>query len=587
MEFEKFIETDIGKFLDSKAAELANQAAIMREEEFSMFEITSDYTKELNDALKEGNVVKAKQILEEVKDKYMQATDGTISKKRLYNIMEGIYEQIKDFEQGGGGKSLHETIREYEEKGLFSKPELFQKNDEDSVGLITTSIAMKEKEIEDLTGNGASAQDLEKAARAYSELKELVIRIPESHIDLKTKASERALNWYNTIRKIKSEKYDSKKKSAVGRGPEADVRNLEDRLATIREVKEDIILTHRQIDQALADKNLRACIDGYRKLKGLCESFPKELSEERVALLAEAYSIYEQVRALEEELAPELSAHESEADESPPQGEMAAGRPAPEKQDPRHVDSVQKIRDDITISERRIDEFLAQADVKAAMKEYTRLKLLCKIFPKEPNPQEKVTILAGALGTYDRIRKAKAAIEQRRKASEQEKYEQAVRNERFDGFRRELGERIGHVRQFLAQKDSQSAIREYAKLKEFFNMYPDEPFDQKRTLYDDIMNAHLDMSLLDKDFKGKSVVQSGAKVNEILGTIEQAKGLVDKGMHDDATHMLLEAKHKILLLPKEDFDQKYNLMKVLDEMEHKVVFSSNLQGLDARAEAAK
>jgi len=582
MEFEKFMETKMTEFLDKKSNEVTDRENRSREEEFSMFEITSDYSREINDALKDGNLIKAKQILEEVKNKYVQAADNTISKKRLYTIMEEIYEKIKDFEEGSGDKSLLQTIREYEEKGLFTKPDMFKHNEDKSIGLITNSITSREKELEELTTkNNFTAKDVEQAIRLYQEIKELVERIPKSHDDLKNKASERALNWFDAIRKMKNDLMHPVKDEEVD--SEQEVKSIDDNLAKIRRIKEKIVAIHQDIQNDLDLKNLPAAARSYKSLKKLCESFPAELSEEKLALLAEALSVYEQIKLLKDELIRLPDDHsrvESLQQDigGPPEGSVPT--PSPPGSHEEAPDSIQKIRDDIVISEKKIDEFLADSNIAGAMKEYSHLKMLCKIFPKEYNPQEKVTLLASALASFDRIRKAKDALAREKKKAELKDMEEESAGVQFETFRNELGMKINHVKEFLAQKDSQSAIKAYGELKEFFNSYPDEPFDKKMILYDDILGAHLDMALLDKDFKNKSAVQSDAKAKEIRDGLQHAKELINKNRSEEASHLILELKHKTMMLPSDAFDFKFELMRIIEELEHKIVFTNNMSSLN-------
>src|SRR4030043_1668098 len=136
MDFEKFIEKDIIEFLDEQTMMAAEKAAELREEEFDLYEITEDYSREITKALKEGNLRKAQEIFEDVKNKFTKAPENALSKRRFYIIMEEIYEKIKDYEANEEGKkSLFETIREYEEKGLFAKRDGTKKKDTGSISL--------------------------------------------------------------------------------------------------------------------------------------------------------------------------------------------------------------------------------------------------------------------------------------------------------------------------------------------------------------------------------------------------------------------------------------------------------------------
>ncbi|MBN1793208.1 hypothetical protein JW826_06000 [Candidatus Woesearchaeota archaeon] len=729
LDFDKFLEKNMMDFLDKKRSEVSDRAESLREEEFSMFEITEDYSKDISEALKANDMERAKEIFEEVKNKYVQAPEETISKKRLYTIMEEIYERIKDYEEGRKDSNLFETIHDYEEKGLFTNPELFKQKEEETIGIIISSLNLKEKEIEDLTSKDEfGIADLEKAVSSYRELKELVKKIPEDRVDLKAKASERTLSLFYAIKKLKDGIAEPSKAEAE-KDPEAEIRALEDKLAEIRIAKEKIVRTHQDINGFLEKKDLAGSVSEYKKLKRLCESFPKELSEERIALLADAMSIYERVKKLRDDI---LSSQASKGKESleklrkkpsgsggaldeelePPQGlpddaqvikakadkglekglddqKSEEGKKDEEKNEkddekdsqaardlrksiddslkridgligkndlkasmqeyiglkklcrdypksdhegrsevhrlaldayksirkakgarnqPDHQshqgrdkksrsgrvgdetagkqgESVEKLRVEIALSHRRIADAIDRMDAASAMKEYLKLKKFCQSFPKS-EAHERVSLMSDALRSYNKIKKLKNTLSKRKENDEDQAREDAD-SSRFDDVRADVLDKIAHIKEFLAQKDSQSAITAYAEMKHLFNSVPDEPFERKRSLYEEILSAHLDMALLDKDFKNKSLIDGSEKVKEIRDNLSQARDFISKKMIDDASHLLLEAKHKIMMLPREEFDEKYDLMKKAEGLEHDVVFSKNLESIDSRQAAMK
>ncbi|MBN2142312.1 hypothetical protein JW711_03190 [Candidatus Woesearchaeota archaeon] len=686
VDFGKFVEHNMVEFLDKKRSEIIDKAEALREEEFSMFEITEDFSKEIDEALKSHDLARAKEILEEVKNKYVEAPEGSISKKRLYTIMEQIYESIKDYESGGQGKSLFETIHNYEEKGLFTRPELFAKKEEEALGIILSSLNLKEKELEDITKKESiSASDVESAIAIYRELKNLVGKIPADHSDLRSKASDRALGWYSAIKKIKDDIASPVEKEKE-KTPEEEIHELEDRLAEIRILKENIITTHKMINEALDKGDLAESVKHYKKLKKLCESFPAELSDERIALLADAMTIYEKVQALKDkvegkdatsrpgkskesralEIIPpkdvaslasgglstdsKVAELDKAVDEAvhnindlvskkdirgsmkeylklkklcrdyPPENSaerkaaLSKGMQAYQKikqlrgtrksdihkriqekkakelqkiEDAKDAlagvgdgESAEKLHVEITLSHRKISDMLGKKDVSGAMREYLNMKRLCQKFPRS-RAQERVKIMSEALNTYNKIQKVKKGFVHAKKGSFEDYEDDSAQ---YDEFRSEILDKIVHIKEFLAQKDTPSAIRTYAEMKHLFNQFPEEPFERKRKLYDDIIGAHLDMNLLDKDFKNKSIIDSSEKIKEIKDNLGVAEGLIKEKRTDDASHLLLEAKHKIIMLPKEDFDEKYTLMREVESLEHNIVFSRNFAGLESRQE---
>jgi len=474
MDFDKFIERDIIEFLDQEARKTAEKVAGLREEEFDLYEITQDYTKEIDSALKKRDLKKAQDVFEEVKERYDKATEGSLSKKRLYIILEELYEKIKDFEEKEKGEeTLFEKIREYEEKGLFTKPELFQEESH-AVSLILSSIARKEKELEKLTSKKpVSSQDLKEAIKKYREIKELIRRMPNTHAKEKSKAYESALSWYYTIKKLKQEaeqkirrEEEEKKEKEKKSGEEIPI---EKKLEAVRELKKAIVESHTKIAEYIKNKDLAKSMEEYKHLRELCESFPQEMEAEKTALLADALSLYENIKKLK--------------------------------------------------------QHLAQRHSRECVK---------------------------------------------KKEAEKEKNEREEKKQ-------EIKKKLLKIKEYLAQKRVIHAIKEYKDLRELFKDYPDQHLEEKKELYQEILATHKDIKLLEEDLKKKIIPHVKEKAGGIKKILEETHALLDKGRVEEATHKLLEAKHRTQMLPKEAFDEKYSLLKELEKLEHKLLFVKNTQ----------
>src|SRR4030043_424465 len=385
MDFEKFIEKDIIEFLDELTMMAAEKAAELREEEFDLYEITEDYSREITKALKEGNLRKAQEIFEDVKNKFTKAPENALSKRRFYIIMEEIYEKIKDYEANEEGKkSLFETIREYEEKGLFAKPDVTQKKDTGSISLLLSTINIKEKELERLTSKKPITNyDFAKAIQKYRQLKELIKRIPIKYEKEKAKAYESALTWFYTIRRLK-ERTEKAELAKAG------------------------------------------------------------MEEEKTALLADALSLYESIKRLKQNL---------------------------EKERGTQVETIEREE-----QEQRV-----------------------------------------AVAAKDEIRS-----------------------------------KLYMLKQFLAERNSSGAAKEYEEIRDLFKNYNEGSLEEKKQLFDEIIGAHKDIRLLDEDVKRKSPSYDQDNVAEIRKQLEEIQELLEKNMVEQATHQLLEAKHRIEMLPKED-----------------------------------
>ncbi|HJX06376.1 MAG TPA: hypothetical protein VJ461_06725 [Candidatus Nanoarchaeia archaeon] len=473
MDFEKFIEKDIIEFLDEQTMMAAEKAAELREEEFDLYEITEDYSREITKALKEGNLRKAQEIFEDVKNKFTKAPENALSKRRFYIIMEEIYEKIKDYEANEEGKkSLFETIREYEEKGLFAKPDVTQKKDTGSISLLLSTINIKEKELERLTSKKPITNyDFAKAIQKYRQLKELIKRIPIKYEKEKAKAYESALTWFYTIRRLK-ERTEKAELAKAGMEEVKKKRPIEQVLAEVRKTKEGVVNSHLRITEFIRRRDLTNSISEYRKLKKLCESFPDEMEEEKTALLADALSLYESIKRLKQNL---------------------------EKERGTQVETIEREE-----QEQRV-----------------------------------------AVAAKDEIRS-----------------------------------KLYMLKQFLAERNSSGAAKEYEEIRDLFKNYNEGSLEEKKQLFDEIIGAHKDIRLLDEDMKRKSPSYDQDNVAEIRKQLEEIQELLEKNMVEQATHQLLEAKHRIEMLPKEAFDDKYYLTKEAEAAEHKILFIINMRRIN-------
>ncbi len=475
MDFDKFVERDILEFLDKQAMLVAEKAAGIREEEFDLYEITKDYAKEISEALKNEDLKKAKQIFEDVKTRYQKAPDASLSKKRLYSIMEEIYERIKDYEgKEEGKKSLFETIKDYEEKGLFASPTVVSGKEPETVNLVFSAIAGKEKELERVsTKKPFKSEDLQIAVKIYRELKELIQRIPESASREKERIYDAALSWYYIIKKLK-EKLIAEEQAKTVQATQAESKpeekkNVEQILEEVRKLKEEIVRSHMKIADCIKKRDLKSSIDEYTHLKQLCEQFPQEMEEEKTALLADALSLYESINKLKTVLTK--------------QGVME----------------------------------------QTAVEEQT----------KEKDDRERI--------------------------------------------KHEIHTKLEIIKNLFMQKNTPGAISEYNELRTLFNTYPDQPAEEKKQLYEGIMHTHKDMKMLEDNLKRKSPYYDSENAAAIKRILESTHALLDNGKVEEATHNLLEAKHRTQLLPKEAFDEKYNLVKEIEKLEYKLTFVKNVQ----------
>ncbi|MFH1506342.1 MAG: hypothetical protein ABIE94_05145 [archaeon] len=120
MELIKFLEQDMMSFLDLEVQMRKSHISRIREEEFQIFDLNRDYSKEVTEALEVDNVNKAQKTLREVKQLYNKIAENTEAKKKAYSILEELYNKTKEYIQAQEGASnLADEIKDLEKVGLF------------------------------------------------------------------------------------------------------------------------------------------------------------------------------------------------------------------------------------------------------------------------------------------------------------------------------------------------------------------------------------------------------------------------------------------------------------------------------------
>ncbi|GEM_PF-2792812 len=102
MEFEQYLERDILTFLDSKIYKKEN-TSIDREEEYGLY-LTKDYLKELNYALDNDELTRAKKLFDELKLNYSRLPKNSVERKKIYSLLERMYEKIQNYVKIKEGK---------------------------------------------------------------------------------------------------------------------------------------------------------------------------------------------------------------------------------------------------------------------------------------------------------------------------------------------------------------------------------------------------------------------------------------------------------------------------------------------------
>jgi tetratricopeptide (TPR) repeat protein len=102
MEFEQYLERDILTFLDSKIYKKEN-TSVDREEEYGLY-LTKDYLKELNYALDNDELTRAKKLFDELKVNYSRLPKSSVERKKIYSLLEKMYEKIQNYVRIKEGK---------------------------------------------------------------------------------------------------------------------------------------------------------------------------------------------------------------------------------------------------------------------------------------------------------------------------------------------------------------------------------------------------------------------------------------------------------------------------------------------------
>ncbi len=122
MEFEQYLERDILAFLDSKMQH-KNSSNIDREEEYGLY-LTRDYLKELNYALDNDELTKAKKIFDELKKIYSNQPTKSEERKKIYLLLERMYDKIQDYVKIKEGKI--EIIKQGNSEIIKDKTDVFK-----------------------------------------------------------------------------------------------------------------------------------------------------------------------------------------------------------------------------------------------------------------------------------------------------------------------------------------------------------------------------------------------------------------------------------------------------------------------------
>jgi tetratricopeptide (TPR) repeat protein len=95
MELDEFLEKDIINFLDARI-ENKDRSVVDREEEYGLY-LNKDYLKELDAALDNDELTRAKKLFDELKDNYNKLPKTSLERKKIYTVLEKMYAKIEAY----------------------------------------------------------------------------------------------------------------------------------------------------------------------------------------------------------------------------------------------------------------------------------------------------------------------------------------------------------------------------------------------------------------------------------------------------------------------------------------------------------
>lgn len=197
MDMNKFLQRDINEFLDRKAEEQHDALGKMRGEEYTVFTVGRDYSKEFSVAIEQNNNRKAENIIEELYAAKNSAGEDDENKEKITAIFEEIMKQVEEDTQGEQQKELHEFIEKVksgETKGITTPGSELTPYEQEELEK-KKKVEKLDSELEELVGKIDEAimqNDITTAASLYKEIQEKFHSYPDEEKDKK-------VGWYNQV----------------------------------------------------------------------------------------------------------------------------------------------------------------------------------------------------------------------------------------------------------------------------------------------------------------------------------------------------------------------------------------------------
>jgi TolA-binding protein len=144
MDLEQYMEREIIIFLDSKIQKKDN-VTMDREEEYGLY-LTKDYLKELTNALDNDELTKAKKLFDELKSNYSKLPKRSTERKKIYTILEQMFEKIQNYIRIKEGRVEVRTVKQSTD-GTFKDQTVSFKDLTNSLGNVSEEKTNEEDEL--------------------------------------------------------------------------------------------------------------------------------------------------------------------------------------------------------------------------------------------------------------------------------------------------------------------------------------------------------------------------------------------------------------------------------------------------------
>ncbi len=183
MDLSEFLEKDIKKYLDEQVVVSTMPKPRPRPDDLSVFSLTRDYAKEAREALQQGNLLKARQVLEDLKREALTFQPNTFEWEKANAVMLEVKSAIQDYleknvfsEEAGGEGDLGRV-----ENAVRSKLNMLRK------AITENELSLATRLYKELYADYQAMPAGEEKMRLYSEVMEVYPKLRQALQEKKRK----------------------------------------------------------------------------------------------------------------------------------------------------------------------------------------------------------------------------------------------------------------------------------------------------------------------------------------------------------------------------------------------------------------